>query len=420
MMMTEKGDNMNSREHVLIGVIVLMWLVCWVGVFTCGGASAQTTHTPPDWDAFQALKVNPGDTVQFSATTYKVDGQMELVSNVTYQGDTGGGTVIDGGGAFRAFTAWGDRSLNDGRRDSSRNTTGPKGWVLKDMIIQNCVADKVNREFDINTGTVNNPDSDDDGGAIVLEGSEEGRKLGAQLTVNGCTFKKNKSINEGGVLRQNGAMTVVTFTNCIMDGNFAKFGSGGVSQAGNSATTNCVNCLIVNNKSGDNRIMSISRGKILNCTFAGNDPTDHKIIDFRQKVDESIGITEYKGELTNCLFINNRADGAIVDARDPVRFTAVATNNLFFGNVNSDGAPVANARNVTEVNSIRVGSGAATSIVANPATGNYHLVAGSPAIDAGTASGAPSNDIEGILRPQGAGFDIGAYEFPQAGGRSAM
>lgn len=478
---TKGRDNMNSRDHGLSGATVLLWFVCWIGMFTCGGVSAQTTHTPLDWDAFQALKINPGDTVQFSATTYKVDGQVELVSNVTYQGDKRGGTVVDGGGAFRAFTAWGDRSLSDGRRNSSQNTTGPKGWVLRDMIIQNCVADKVNREFDVKTRTVNNPGSDDDGGAmnidngaigmiqnctfknnktlvddggaiaidgaatvmtiekctfegnmcdakapaddggaIVLEGSEEGRKLGAQLTVKDSILKKNNCVNEGGVLRQNGAMTVVTFMNCIMDGNFTELGSGGVSQAGNSATTNFVNCLIINNKSGDNRIISISRGRILNCTFAGNDPTDHKIIDFRQKIDESSGITEYKGEVTNCLFIHNRADGAILDARDPVKFTAVATNNLFFGNVNSDGAPVANASaNVTEVNSIRVNSGAATSIVANPATGDYHLVAGSPAIEAGTASGAPGNDIEGILRPQGAGFDIGAYEFSQAGGRSA-
>ncbi|MDI3517800.1 MAG: hypothetical protein PWP09_1866, partial [Thermotogota bacterium] len=34
----------------------------------------------------------------------------------------------------------------------------------------------------------------------------------------------------------------------------------------------------------------------------------------------------------------------------------------------------------------------------------------SPAIDAGTAEGAPSDDLEHHIRPQGGGFDIGAYE----------
>jgi len=36
---------------------------------------------------------------------------------------------------------------------------------------------------------------------------------------------------------------------------------------------------------------------------------------------------------------------------------------------------------------------------------------GSPAINAGSAASAPKTDIAGVRRPQGAGFDIGPYEF---------
>lgn len=42
--------------------------------------------------------------------------------------------------------------------------------------------------------------------------------------------------------------------------------------------------------------------------------------------------------------------------------------------------------------------------------GNYHLLSGSPAIDAGTSANAPSVDLDGVTRPQGGGFDVGAYE----------
>lgn len=46
----------------------------------------------------------------------------------------------------------------------------------------------------------------------------------------------------------------------------------------------------------------------------------------------------------------------------------------------------------------------------NPGTGDLTLRAGAPAIDRGVADGAPSDDVTGTARPQGAGIDIGAYE----------
>jgi hypothetical protein len=44
-------------------------------------------------------------------------------------------------------------------------------------------------------------------------------------------------------------------------------------------------------------------------------------------------------------------------------------------------------------------------------TGDYHLVASSPGIDQGTATGAPAVDLDYRQRPQGKAFDMGAYEF---------
>jgi hypothetical protein len=45
------------------------------------------------------------------------------------------------------------------------------------------------------------------------------------------------------------------------------------------------------------------------------------------------------------------------------------------------------------------------------ATGDYHLRAGSPAIDAGYTLGAPLVDGDGEERPWGTAVDIGADEY---------
>jgi parallel beta-helix repeat protein len=48
---------------------------------------------------------------------------------------------------------------------------------------------------------------------------------------------------------------------------------------------------------------------------------------------------------------------------------------------------------------------------ANPGEHDLRIALGSPCIDAGSASGAPATDTLGTARPQGAGVDMGAYEY---------
>ena len=42
---------------------------------------------------------------------------------------------------------------------------------------------------------------------------------------------------------------------------------------------------------------------------------------------------------------------------------------------------------------------------------DLHLQSGSPCKDTGTATGAPSDDLDGQPRPSCSGYDMGAYEY---------
>ena len=56
----------------------------------------------------------------------------------------------------------------------------------------------------------------------------------------------------------------------------------------------------------------------------------------------------------------------------------------------------------------------------NPSEADFHLQADSPAIDKGSHVDAPDDDYDGNSRPQGAGYDIGAYECEHYGGTCTL
>jgi hypothetical protein len=80
-------------------------------------------------------------------------------------------------------------------------------------------------------------------------------------------------------------------------------------------------------------------------------------------------------------------------------------NNIFWGNGsnsvnNKAGISFSQSNNLTSDPKF-----------ANVTSGDFRLQSGSPAIDKGVAIGAVTTDFDGVKRPQGLGYDIGAFEF---------
>jgi len=117
------------------------------------------------------------------------------------------------------------------------------------------------------------------------------------------------------------------------------------------------------------------------------------------------GITVYNPNASNVIVRNNVvSDNAsfqiAVSADVPAGSVAVDHNLIYpFLGVEPD-----EVRGTTYVE--------ADPLFVNAAAHDYHLQAGSPAINQGSPSLAPAVDTDGVLRPQGAGVDIGAYELP--------
>ncbi|HEX9926818.1 MAG TPA: choice-of-anchor Q domain-containing protein, partial [Anaerolineae bacterium] len=79
-----------------------------------------------------------------------------------------------------------------------------------------------------------------------------------------------------------------------------------------------------------------------------------------------------------------------------------AEHNLYFANAANEVGTISSSNNLE-----------ADPRFVDPTSGDFHLGEGSRAIDNGLDGGI-TVDLDGLLRPQGKGFDIGAFEFEAA------
>jgi len=377
-------------EHIVIGPPATTLTISggWTADFGSRDPAANTTTLDGGRALYPVLLVQaPGISVDLA-----IDG-VTIQRGNSY--DLMGGAQ-DGGG-IRALSA-GSGELTLSLIDSilSKNVAAAGGAIFADSYDGSTLAlslTRVTLSKNIGRGV---------GGAIgayAFDGSH------LSLTLTACTLSKNKALAdsvEGGGAIAASAVTGNLNLNLSLDRtvfvkNISSQGNGGALYAANFNLT-AVNTTFVKNRArrfggavygwvygfGSSASM-----RLTNCTMTENASGLR---------GGGVAVYDTTLDLTNNIIWRNRA------REDSPDLYASAVGGTSTHNDNPDLA--------SGIPGITDGGG---NIAADPAFGspphNLHLRAGSPCIDTGTCTGAPTTDIDGDPRPTGASCDMGADEF---------
>jgi hypothetical protein len=227
--------------------------------------------------------------------------------------------------------------------------------------------------------------------------------VGSAPILTNCTFSNNMATGNAGGMYNVSSNPILT--NCTFAGNTA-FDGGGIFNS--ISAPSFVNCIFSGNTAGNNGgglFNANSNHSLFNCTLSGNTAGTS---------GGGLHNFNFSPSLTNCLVWNNRANGVTGSAdanmsnegATPVISYSLLQGHNPGGTGNLDG--IANAANPNYPQFVTPLDPATA-----PSTGgNFRLQACSSAIDAGTNTGAPNNDLDGNARPYNNGtVDMGAFEY---------
>jgi surface protein len=214
-------------------------------------------------------------------------------------------------------------------------------------------------------------------------------------TVDSCTFGGNSAEDDGGGMfnERNSSPTV---TNCMFIGNSAGYKGGGMANWQNSSPT-VTNCTFTNNSAeyGGGMRNYDSSPTVTNCTFGGN------------SADYGGGMyNAYSSPtVTNCILWSNTPE-SIYNYESSSRPSSPI---ITYSDIQGSGGSGAGWN-------ISLGIDGGGNIDTDPllALDGYHLLAGSPCINAGNPNffaGPDETDIDGQPRIRSRRVDIGADEF---------
>jgi len=352
--------------------------------------------------------------------------EAELDAQILVQEDEFGDEDGDGGAIFIGNAAVGTIAncdfLNnhtpipgDGDDGGAVNITGLSVVTINDCLFNgNYACSPTGVSESDETG-----DADGDAGHIKVQGgSASAITPGTTLIANRCVFLNGNAEDDSGAIQSSAVGSIIRLDACWFEGNTAA-DDGTVLFIGNesSGELTVTNCVFANNIStaASDRMCQVRRNsKFINCTFVGNNQDDQDMIynNANAADTDADGVDDELADATqviNCIFANNVVgDGDDVLGSRNDAFTIAATNCIFFGNTLQNGSAADN----TQRPDVETGS-----ILTDPLLdAGYVPAEGSPAIDAGVDPAIVgvtlTTDYNGDSRPQGAAYDIGAYESP--------
>ena len=247
------------------------------------------------------------------------------------------------------------------------------------------------------------------------------------------------NLNQSGVDRPSGGVNLVgagLVDHCTVTNNTGGYGCGVYVNHANAVLRNS---LVAGNKGGakGGGGVCILAGLVENCTITDNTSN---------RGGGGVGILG--GEIRNCIIARNKANGTVNGGQDTgggggvYQTGGTVANCTIYGNGAS--APTAGhgiyATGGQAINTIVSGNGAGVDQIyvaggrlvaccvptedagylesgvagdpglASPSAGDFTLMFGAATVDAGRTMPAYTNDIAGMVRPVGAGYDMGAYE----------
>ena len=335
--------------------------------------SGATTGAALKTIAKAITTANGGDILLLAAGTYP-ENDLQINRSLSIQGAGAGQTIIDGRQLNRVISIYQSRlTVNL----SKLTVTGGKAPSSGDDYDSGGISS--NSDLTLTDCAITNNVGRDIGGGVFLY------RAGGSFT--GCTFSGNSAgLAGGGIAFQTDESHTLRLTNCTVSGNSAAgLGvGGGISYIGNGAGSTL---------------------EVVNSTFANNTGAAGGGV---YTLIAGTGATATT-RLRNTLFANNTplnlAKGFLSD--DNVTSGGSALITSLGNNLASDGGGGFLTGPGDQIN-----KDPKLSPLANHggATQTHLLLCGSPAINAGSNTGAPANDQRGFARPLGGTADIGAVE----------